>query len=166
MAKREQSTLDHLLQFSRLLHLFDHVESTAELSLDDQLRERRPLVELFEFCFAKQDSEGTKRHTQKTKGSARLFSLVKSPGRGFERTLSNPFVSENVERRVLDLFAIEDSDNLLRETASVKCKNSRCVEQRQPVWKILNFLDGYETDLGVSRSPFMNKTTSLCFINS
>jgi hypothetical protein len=35
-----------------------------------------------------------------------------------ERTLSDAFVLEDVERGIVDPFALEDPDNLLREAAS------------------------------------------------
>lgn len=103
-----------------------------------------------------------------------------------ERTLSDAFVLEDVERGIVDPFTLEDPDNLLREAASARCvwfgrevssepageSNDRdmragrgaankCMRERR---ERKGGVGG--TDLGVSRSPFMNKTTSDCFINS
>lgn len=45
-----ESRLDHVLQLSALLHLLDDVEAADKLALDDQLRERRPLVHFLQLC--------------------------------------------------------------------------------------------------------------------
>jgi hypothetical protein len=82
-------SLKHLLQLAALLHLLDDIETADKLALDDELRERGPLVEFLELCEGEggqfslnrsgekgEKEEGTKNALCRTPSSLRMSKVV------------------------------------------------------------------------------------------